>query len=239
MTDETTGVIHVREPEPPRYDLGDAPDSSNTIPGKPPMLAYPQTGVVARYPTVYRAGSPPYGPLHRSPTSYFYLGKDVTLENEADVGIDADSTNNIAPALDSADRDGGDDGIQMPAALPYCGSASMDCTITVVDPPHQYIYVNVWFDWNRDGDWDDVLECPDGSKVREHGVQNEEMYLYDSGTETISFSFRCWHPSEAAASDPMWMRVTLSEQSWSGGTGGSGPAGGYVYGETEDYYVQP
>jgi len=84
-----------------------------------------------------------------------------------------------------------------------------------------------------------VLECPDGSEVREHGVQNEEMYLYDSGTETLSFSFRCWHPSEAAVSDPMWMRVTLSEQSWSGGAGGAGPSGGYEYGETEDYYINP
>jgi hypothetical protein len=33
------------------------------------------------------------------------------------------------------------------------------------------------------------------------------------------------------------MRITLSEQPWVGsGSGGSGPATGYIFGETEDYY---
>ena len=41
----------------------------------------------------------------------------------------------------------------------------------------------------------------------------------------------------------MWMRISLSEQRWSGGGGtigygGSGPQGGYEFGETEDYYVE-
>ena len=37
------------------------------------------------------------------------------------------------------------------------------------------------------------------------------------------------------------MRITISDQPWKGGTGagGSGPANGYDYGETEDYYFTP
>ena len=206
------------------------------------MIAYPHTGVVARYPTVYRTGSPPYGPIHRKPKEYFYLGKSVTLENEADVGVDEDGVNNLNLAADSADHDGDDDGVQMPAVLPHCGWARMEYTINMVDPPHQYIYFNAWFDWNRDGDWDDTLICPDGSKVHEWGVQNQEEYLWESGTETFTVSFKCWHPSDSTSSDPMWMRVTLSEQSWSVGSsasGGSGPKDGYEYGETEDYLINP
>jgi len=53
----------------PASDLGDAPDSSNSFPGTA-MTAYPKGGppdVRANYPSVYEAGSPPYGPIHWNP----------------------------------------------------------------------------------------------------------------------------------------------------------------------------
>ncbi|MBA7669785.1 hypothetical protein ES703_77919 [subsurface metagenome] len=42
----------------------------------------------------------------------------------------------------------------------------------------------------------------------------------------------------------MWMRITVAEQPWgvvasAAIHGGSGPVGGYQYGETEDYYIYP
>ncbi len=46
-------------------DLGDAPDSSNSVAGAV-MSTYP-SNVTANFPTVYLAGSPPYGPLHLRP----------------------------------------------------------------------------------------------------------------------------------------------------------------------------
>ncbi len=79
----------------PEYDLGDAPDSSNSFPGVT-MLAYP--GVNGSFPTVYQAGSPPFGPLHRHPRDRFFLGKRVSLETEADIGPDEDGLNNLGPA---------------------------------------------------------------------------------------------------------------------------------------------
>jgi hypothetical protein len=53
-------------------------------------------------------------------------------------------------------------------------------------------------------------------------------------------AFVAWHPK--LTNSPIWMRITLSEQRWPppGGTqpvGGEGPALGYLYGETEDYYI--
>lgn len=242
LTDTTSRDLQVADAEPPRHDLGDAPDSSNSLPGIQ-IFAYPMTGVVANYPTTHRTSSAPYGPLHMEPEAYIYLGQDVTLENEADVGVDEDPNNNFDSALERADQDGGDDGVQFPITLPYCEQTSFDYVVTVVEPPHQYIYVNVWFDWNRDGDWDDTLTCPDGSTAREWAVRNQEHYLFETGTmNQTTPSFMCWHPSESNVSDPIWMRITLSEEPWqsdSSGAGGSGPQNGYKLGETEDYLVFP
>ncbi|MBN2183365.1 MAG: hypothetical protein JW715_15755, partial [Sedimentisphaerales bacterium] len=57
-------------------------------------------------------------------------------------------------------------------------------------------------------------------------------------------AFLSWH--EKSSPDAIWMRITLSEQPWKGGSnpgetgnGGSGPAAGYLIGETEDYYFVP
>ena len=64
-----------------RADLGDAPDSTNSY--STPMTAYPiygPPGVAARFPTVYKLGSPPYGPRHLHSTSRYWLGAKVSYE---------------------------------------------------------------------------------------------------------------------------------------------------------------
>jgi hypothetical protein len=237
------------QPEEPKCDLGDAPDSSNTA--GVPMTAYPKggpLGVQANYPTVYRIGSPPCGPVHWQPKAVAYLGNGVSLENEADIGPDEDGTNNIDPRNDSPDLDKADDGVAVPLVLPHCELTSFDYRVTVVplatiEPPP--LYVNVWFDWNRDGDWNDVLQCPDGTMVPEWAVQNQLLQFVTSGTYNVTTpAFTCWHPPGVQAEDPIWMRITLSEQQWgmvlsAAGAGGDGPAAGYEFGETEDYYFVP
>ena len=237
------------QPEEPKCDLGDAPDSSNTAGVQ--MTAYPKggpLGVQANYPTVYGVGSPPYGPIHWQPKAVAYLGDGVSLENEADFGPDEDGTNNIDPSNDSPDLDKADDGVAVPLVLPHCGQTSFDYRVTVVplatiEPPP--LYVNVWFDWNRDGDWNDVLLCPDGTQVPEWAVQNQLLQFVTSGTYDVTTpEFTCWHPSAAQTEDPIWMRITLSEKQWgmvisAARASGDGPAAGYEYGETEDYYFVP
>jgi hypothetical protein len=242
-------VITGGEEAKAEHDLGDAPDSTNS--SGTTMAAYPKggpAGVPAKYPTVYGAGSPPYGPIHWQPKAVAYLGDGVSLENEADIGPDEDGTNNIVPLNDSPDLDKADDGVQVPLVLPYCQQTSFDYRVTVVplatiEPPP--LYVNVWLDWNRDGDWNDVLQCPDGTMVPEWAVQNQLLQFVTSGTYNVTTpAFTCWQPQAVPAEERIWMRITLSEQQWGMVTsaaraGGDGPAAGYEFGETEDYYFVP
>ena len=243
-----------------KRDLGSAPDSSNSFPGAT-MTAY--EGVPANFPTVYRAGSPPHGPMHLHPRDRFFLGQRVSLENEADVGLDEDwgqrallPHNNLLPLLDRADvemnhrsRPGvrwdlSDDGLvidsaSFPVSFPTCERTRLDYRVTVTDPSATLAYVNVWCDWNRDGDWNDTLMCG-RVPVSEWAVQNDTPAFTGAGEYVFtSPSFQCWHP-EGREQDPIWVRITIAEQEWTPqADGGAGPEGGYQYGETEDYRFPP
>ncbi|MCK5108411.1 MAG: hypothetical protein KAR25_01850, partial [Methanosarcinales archaeon] len=235
----------------PIADLGDAPDSTNNFPAS--MTAYP--GVPANFPTVYGAGSPPHGPIHHRPKALAFLGKSVSLESEADIGPDEDGVNNIKPLNDAANLDKADDGVSMPLVLVHCEPNTFDYVVTVVDPLYRSVYVNVWFDWNRDGDWNDVMKCPGlpgtlPAPAPEWAVQNQQLQLSGPGVFTFTTPrFIAWLPPQVEAEpSARWMRITLSERKWKpfasvhgvvvSNAGGSGPAGGYRYGETEDYPVK-
>ena len=227
---------------PAEHDVGDAPDSSNSVAGAE-MTTYP-TSIVAKFPTVFQAGSPPRGPLHQFPRDMFYLGKWVSLEAEADVGLDDDGANNIAPAVNIADQDGADDGLKLPLVLPFCQRTTFDYTVTMVGAASQRAYVNAWFDWNRDGDWNDRMTCADGTDVGEWAVQNQVIDLPGPGMYGFtSPPFSCWQPA-TNPSEAIWLRLSIAEQPWTPtfsvtAVGGTGPADGYKYGETEDYYIRP
>jgi len=233
------------------FDLGDAPDSSNNLGAVMTAYTVGKSKVQANFPTTYlgNEGEGPSGPVHLHPLAVAYLGEHVTLETEADKGPDQDGVNNIDPASDAADRDGADDGVVVPIQMPHCGWATLDYVVNVVDPATD-LWVNIWCDWNRDGDWDDDtstnpdLSCA-GQYVSEWAVQNQYLYFLQAGLHSITTpAFRSWHPQ--AGPKEIWMRVTLSEQPWKGGekpgklgNGGSGPAAGYEFGETEDYVFVP
>ena len=241
ITDDNQG-----EPDLGRHDFGDAPDSSNTFPGEI-MLAYPDANTTASYPTVFWTSFPPYGPIHWHPKSWFYLGRNVSLESGADYGPDQDINNNLYPPGDLSDRDGADDGLHLPLYLPHCQETSLHYTATFLSPAvSSPVYVNVWCDWNRDGDWDDIIKCSDNNDVPEWAVQNTTILINFAGTVDLPTpSFLCWHPQNDGEPDPMWLRITISEKPWKPtypnlvGSGGSGPQAGYEYGETEDYLVFP
>ncbi|NQV32255.1 MAG: hypothetical protein HQ515_06145, partial [Phycisphaeraceae bacterium] len=228
--------------EQSKHDLGDAPDSSNSSAGTP-MTAYPAPLVQAHYPTVYAAGSPAFGPLHLEPKALAYLGPKVTLEIEADLGPDEDPSNNILPRNDAPDRDNADDSIVLPLVLPSCESVTFDYDVTVTQLLYNQVFVNVWFDWNRDGDWDDVVDCENGLVVPEWAVQNQAIPLTALGMMTQTTPpFMSWHPLSQDERNPLWMRITLAERPWgltNAMRGGAGPQGGYQYGETEDYLLYP
>jgi len=228
-----------------QFELGDAPDKSNSFPSRQ-MTAYPKGGPPGRrahYPTVYAVGSPPYGPIHSNPLAVAHLGKTVTHESEADTGPDQDGVNNIDPRGDSPDKDEGDDGVVFPLHLPHCRWTTFDYDVTVINPGTD-LWINAWFDWNRDGDWDDTLDCTDVPTL-EWAVQNQYLFNLPAGLNRITTrAFLSWHPE--GWPKQIWMRITLSEQPWKGGenpgmrgNGGSGPQAGYEIGETEDYYFRP
>lgn len=236
--------LTTKEVEHPIHDLGDAPDSSNSTGGQ--MTAYPSIvppGVVANFPTVYQAGSPPHGPLHRQPLALAFLGNGVSLENEADIGVDQDPTNNIQPVADNPDQDLLDDGVAVPLTLPHCQPTQFTYVVTVQSPTTAPLYVNAWFDWNRDGDWDDTMTCPTGLPAPEWAVQNQTLAFAAPGQYVVTTpQFVPWHSPNLPQS--IWMRITLSEQPWQPvagavGYGGCGPATGYEFGETEDYHFTP
>ncbi|MBD3383340.1 PKD domain-containing protein [candidate division KSB1 bacterium] len=220
------------------YDLGDAPDGTNH--SGVAMNAY--SGVPAQFPTVFDAatGTPP-GPMHKSPKADAWLGADVSGERDADMIPDNDGPTNIDPPNGAANRDGKDDGVKVPLALPACQPTYFTYTVTVpANTAGMDRYVNVWFDWNRDGDWQDIFSCDSQNDAPEWAVQNHLI----SGTlsvGTYSFAtplFKPFHPA-ASGNTPIWMRISIADQPAGSSCGGCGPANGYQYGETEDYYFVP
>lgn len=235
----------------PQHDLGDAPSSWNNIGPAPgtPMNAYP--GVLAFFPTAQLLPVPlaPFGPIHMQPQAVAFLGANVTLEWNADVGADTDFVNNIVPAANTPNQDGADDGVALPLTLPHANMTQFNYNVVFPGPPPPLppgqMFVNVWFDWNRDGDWNDTMTCPDGTFAPEWAVMNQPVAVpvppqpYPLSVAMVTPLFKCWHPS--VSNQPIWMRINIAEQMWPAGLinplGGEGPMNGYLYGETEDYYL--
>ncbi|MBN2129130.1 MAG: LamG domain-containing protein, partial [Sedimentisphaerales bacterium] len=105
-------TISLEATERAEADLGDAPDSTGWTKR---MTAYPDSGqgaVQAHFPTVFEdTDNQPRGPVHLAPRVVVYLGPAVSLENEANQGVDEDVVNNINQIQDKADQDGADDGV--------------------------------------------------------------------------------------------------------------------------------
>ena len=222
-------------------EAGDAPTSWNNFAAL--MTAYPAggpLGVQANFPVVVFPSAPAspdgYGMCHLWGPSY--LGPPVmpskTPEFDADNGFDADGVNNIDPVANTPDQDGHDDGVVFPSVLPDCGIVNI--TVRGVAAGDQY--VNAWFDWNRDGDWNDGSVC--GCGDNEWAVQDFQV---PAGVFSVSIPIVPCHP--VADTDPLWARVTLSPESsdvmgdeWQAGAVKSW-VGCPTDGETEDYYLMP
>jgi hypothetical protein len=217
----------------PNSDLGDAPDSNNAVGAV--MTAYP-TGSNANFPTIYSPNQPT-GPIHLNITpGVAFLGNALSAEGQADVGPDQDFVNNIQPLLNLADMDGADDGLvtNPPVILPHCGNGVI--TLRAFVSPAPVMFLNIWCDWNRDGDWNDTMTCPDGTTAPEWACQNVAV---PPPGGLMSVTVQSWH--RTLQKEPIWVRMSLAEQNWpppgAGAVGGVGPTNGYQLGETEDYYL--
>lgn len=226
-------------------DLGDAPDSTNHF--GVAMLAY--AGVPARYPTVFDvATGAPEGPVHANPTLNGWLGAGVSSETDADVLPDADGLRNIDPPTNTSNQDRFDDGVLTTSpliTLPACGATQFRYVVTgaaaVLVPTN---YVNVWIDYNRDGDWEDRFTCTDPSgavlTVLEWSVRNQVVTVVPGSVVWSTPVFPAFH---ASASPDHWMRINIAEQKAvnnpvTGLADGRGQPNTYRYGETEDYVLR-
>ena len=128
------------------------------------------------------------------------------------------------------------------SSLPDCSLTVISYTVTVTPgAAARPRYVNMWFDWNRDGDWQDTLTCTSGLMASEWAVQDHVINV-GPGTHVLQTPFVL--PYNPNPDDPLWMRMTLAPQPAPTIPGapiadGRGPANGYNTGETEDYYLWP
>ena len=105
-------------------------------------------------------------------------------------------------------------------------------------------YVNVWFDWTRDGDWADTPECPDGTHAPEWAVQNLVVPPLAPGFHVLQTpAYLPWNPPGGNIPET-WMRISVAEQPApmdpaTQQADGRGSPNGYRHGETEDYYFEP
>ena len=151
-------------PAPSNTDLGDAPDSSNHWGSTSTAYTLPVV-VPGRFPTVWNSGvaGDASGPKHRNATVEGILGLTITGEDEADNGTDADVITNIkAGGIDTANNDQGDDGWLNPSVtFPHCATTTLKVRVRRGPAAvNNVMYLNAFFDGNRDGDWEGIADCP-------------------------------------------------------------------------------
>ncbi|HHY56243.1 MAG TPA: hypothetical protein GYA08_12490 [Chloroflexi bacterium] len=234
-------------------DVGDAPDATNHFAGAA-MTAY--TGVPAAFATVLDPTVPEQGPAHANPLP-FHLGKGVSREANADIGPDADPTNNLLPPVNIANRDHFDDGVAV-GRITFSNCVKSEVPVQIFVAPgiaaqlEQGIgYLNIWVDGARDGDWSDVTECPatpnqPATLAFEHIVIDHPINAAALGpglhTLLIPTTQPVLWPADKAP-QPAWLRVTLSDRpankTLTAGAIAFGDGRGYDapfrLGETEDY----
>lgn len=232
-------------------DLGDAPDSTNHITGTT-MIAY-SPDILGHFPTVSDLATDPYpGPVHRV-SQPFHLGRSVSSEAEADQGPDADGRTNLRPAANQANLDRYDDGLDLAdLKFSHCESGMIPVDLFIAPDALPLLnrldgvgYLNVWLDGNRDGDWDDAVECPT-ALGSEHLVIDYKVDVNGLGPGLHRLTIPTSGPvpwPENQVQRPAWLRLTLSERSSVKNLGSRGDGRGarepFQLGETEDYLVPP
>jgi plastocyanin len=246
--------FEVEEPNRPRTDLGDAPDSTNHLGIPSPAYGAPAP-VAGQFPTVWE-GPQPSGPKHINQTGEMILGNYISAEAEADQGADQDGPNNLQQngGLLIPDRDRADDGwLNRNVSFPDCRRTTLTVRVSkAATTTLETAYLNVFFDGNRDGDWADVGGCQNpetGQQARSYEwiVQNfavDMTAIPAGGYRDINVTTLLVH--NPAPDRPHWVRFTLSEAEAVedpaiNRADGRGPAhpNAFAYGETEDYFYAP
>jgi hypothetical protein len=256
-------------------DLGDAPDSNNSLGNIMSIHPFGLVAQQANFPTEY-TGAAGTGPIHLNAGSNLNpngvpftaidsaLGLDVNaagnffsrVSNERNAFLipdqDARKRNIIPapiPANGRSNRDGFDNAFISPAGAPLLLRFSA-CQPTVLQYA-QYIhgpwamngfytgtrFINVWGDFNRDGDWADSnlgAACPEfpNASVDEWFVRN-----FPAPNASGVFVLPPQLFPNNTSTRPFWLRISISDSPAPANSIGNGPAAGYRFGETEDHLL--
>jgi len=131
--------------------------------------------------------------------------------------------------------DGSDAGVLgPPITMVACMPTTIPYTAALCDSMPRDVFLNVLVDFNRDADWNDVLECPDVGCAPEWAVVNVPVVLLP-GCNVLAT------PPFLVGPDPgsSWFRISLTSEPvppdypWAGSA--TVPGGEFLGGETEDY----
>lgn len=186
-------------------DFGDAPDGAGA--------GYSNSATLGSFPSLAANG----GPQHKRVRA-LVLGAGESAEGDSRQ-VDRDSDDGVEPLLKACSAKSELRTVINAARLPKRKAKARDT-----------FYVNAWFDWNRDGDWeDDDDRCAPEWAIENFPVSAAEL---ERGILPLAIQF-------AAGSQvkELWYRVTLTRNEPVAFADAGGPAGGYAFGETEDYFV--
>jgi uncharacterized repeat protein (TIGR01451 family) len=95
--------------------------------------------------------------------------------------------------------------------------------------------VNMWIDFNMDGDWEDTFTTECGAAM----VTTRERVTVDmvANPTTGIYAIPPFPVGNITLPKRMWVRISIADAIAPAGSVGNGPAGGYLYGETEDHYL--
>jgi len=238
-------VIVTEEPQV-YYEYGDAPEGENAI-------AYPSLGVTGSFPTCVNCGPAGYIQHGMGDEPLLWFGQNVDLELEGDAGL----CPNVFPSYDDDecfnDNDAGlsitesytIDGSNNVITCPLSAGVSLGGVCTVVtwglnldmEVHNHYgddVYVNVLFDWNQNGSWqnDAATQCS--------GVMAPEYVLVDFPIPSLfDGNISLLNPPPFTVgpnSGYVWARFSVTEvpinnPNWDG-------SGSFMDGETEDYLIK-
>jgi hypothetical protein len=239
--------ITTEEEPTDEYDFGDAPEGASAI-------AYPSTGVTGSFPTCITVGSASSYIQHGSGENLAWFGPMVDLETDGNAG----ACPGCFPAYDSDECfQDGDAGLIMPDSYTIdatgvvvncsgstgsslgivCNNATwgVDIDIDVTNNMLVDGYINVLFDWNQDGQWQNDLstQCA-GITVHEYVVPDLGIPAGYSGTLSGLLP-----PSSTFQIGPnagyVWVRFSITDvmiglNDWDG-------SGVFDDGESEDYLL--
>ena len=219
-------------------DFGDAPEG---------VLAYPSSGVNGAFPTCINVGPNGY-------VEHLHYGADLGPAVDLEVDGNAGLCPSFAPYDDDECFNDGDAGLLIIDSYTIVGGVVTTCPnssgVSLGYPcdtarwgwevdihannfmiSQTDAYMNVLIDWNKDGDWGDIVQCG-STMVPEHVLQNFAIPFGFSGPLSGLLP-----PDFIIGPDPgyFWSRFTISDMPvtipWDGD-------GIFEDGESEDYLIK-